>query len=153
MNVFWLIALLPHFVITLLTVAGIVGLLVASFVGKVPFIKQYNLPIKIVSLVMLVCGIYLQGAAGYKAATDKAVAELQTKLAKAEAQSAKTNTEIVEKIVKDTQVIHEKGKTVTQYVDREIVKYDDKCELPAEVIRAHNAAATLDPSKLGGDKK
>lgn len=153
MNIFWLIALLPHFVITLLTVAGIVGLLVASFVGKVPFIKQYNLPIKIVSLVMLVCGIYLQGAAGYKAATDKAVAELQTKLAKAEAQSAKTNTEIVEKIVKDTQVIHEKGKTVTQYVDREIVKYDDKCELPAEVIRAHNAAATLDPSKLGGDKK
>ena len=153
MNIFWIIALLPHFVITLLTVAGIVGLLVASFVGKVPFIKQYNLPIKIVSLVMLVCGIYLQGAAGYKAATDKAVAELQTKLAKAEAQSAKTNTEIVEKIVKDTQVIHEKGKTVTQYVDREIVKYDDKCELPAEVIRAHNAAATLDPSKLGGDKK
>ena len=153
MNVFWLIAFLPHFVITLLTVVGIAGLLVASFVGKIPFIKQYNLPIKITSLVLLVCGIYLQGAAGYKAATDKAVSELTVKLAKAEVKSAQTNTEIVEKIVKDTQVIHEKGKTVTQYVDREVVKYDNKCELPAEVIKAHNAAATLDPSKLDGDKK
>jgi hypothetical protein len=153
MNVFWIIALLPHFVITLLIVAGIVGLLVASFVGKVPFIKQYNLPIKITSLVLLVFGIYLQGAAAYKASTDKAVSELQAKLAKAEVQSVKTNTEIVEKVVKDTQVIHEKGKTVTQYVDREIVKYDNKCELPIEVIKAHNAAATLDPSKLDGDKK
>lgn len=153
MNVYWLIALLPHFVITLLTVAGIVGLLVASFVGKIPFINQYNLPIKITSLVLLVCGIYLQGAAGYKASTDKAVAELQSKLDKAEAKSAVTNTEIVEKIVKDTEVIHEKGKTVTQYVDREVVKYDNKCELPNEVIKAHNAAATLDTSKLDGDKK
>jgi hypothetical protein len=153
MNVFWLIALLPHFVITLLIAAGVVGLLVASFVGKVTFIKQYNLPIKIVSLVLLVCGIYLQGAAGYKASTDKAVADLQVKLAKAEAKSAKTNTEIVEKIVTDTRVIRERGNTVTQYVDREIVKYDENCKLPVEVIRAHNAAATLDTGKLDGDKK
>ena len=153
MNVFWLIAFLPNFVITLLIAAGVVGLLVASFVGKVPFIKQYNLLIKITSLVLLVCGIYLQGAAGYKAGTDKAVAELQLKLAKAEAKSAQANTKIVEKIVKDTQVIHEKGKTITQYIDREIIKYDDKCKLPVEVIRAHNAAATLDSDKLDGEKK
>jgi len=153
MNVFWLIAFLPSFVITLLTVVGIVGLLVSSFVGKIPFIKQYNLPIKIASLVLLVCGIYLQGAAAYKASTDKAVAELQSKLTKAEAKSAKTNTEIVEKIVKDTQVIHDKGKTITEYVDREVVKHDQDCTIPVEVIRAHNAAATLDPGKLDGEKK
>jgi uncharacterized protein YacL len=153
MNVFWLIAFLPSFMITLLTVVGIVGLLVASFVGKIPFIKQYNLPIKIASLVLLVCGIYLQGAAAYKASTDKAVAELQSKLTKAEAKSAKTNTEIVEKIVKDTQVIHDKGKTITEYVDREVVKHDQDCTIPVEVIRAHNAAATLDPGKLDGEKK
>lgn len=153
MNVFWLIAFLPHFVITLLIVAGISGLLVSSFVGKIPFITQYNLPIKVFSLILLVGGVYLQGAAGYKAATDKAVAELKVKLAKAEAKSAQTNTEIVEKIVRDTQVIHEKGETITEYIDREIVKYDDKCELPVEVIRAYNAAATLDIDKLDGDKK
>lgn len=153
MNVFWLIALLPKVVITLLIAVGVIGLLVASFVGKVPLIKQYNLPIKIASSVLFVCGVYLQGALGYKEATDKAVAELQAKLAKAEVQSAKVNTQIVEKIVKDTKVIHEKGQTITQYVDREVVKHDQDCKLPVEVIKAHNAAATLDASKLDGDKK
>ena len=153
MNVFWLIAFLPYFVIPLLIAVGVAGILVASFVGKVPFIKQYNLPIKLVSLVLLVCGVYLQGASDYKAATDKAVSELQVKLAQAEAKSAQTNTEIVERIVRDTQVIRERGDTVTEYVDREVIKYDERCELPAEVIRAHNAAATLDPSKLAGEVK
>jgi hypothetical protein len=152
-NVFWLIELLPHFVITLLSVVGVVGLLVASFVGKIPFITQYNLPIKVVSLFLLLCGVYLEGASGYKAATDKTVAELRLKLAKAEAKSAQTNTEIVEKIIKDTKVIQKQGETITQYVDREVVKYDYKCELPIEVIRAYNAAATLDLDELEGDKK
>jgi hypothetical protein len=150
MNVFWLIAFLPHFVIPLLIVAGIVGLLAASFMSKVPLITQYNLPIKIVSLVLLVCGIYLQGASDYKAATDKAVSELQVKLAQAEAKSAQTNTEIVERIVQDTRVIRQQGETVIQYIDREVVRYDNTCEVPAEVIRAHNAAATLNADKLDG---
>jgi len=151
MNVLWIIAFLPHFVIPLLIVAGIVGLLAASLMSKVPLITQYNLPIKLVSLVLLVCGIYLQGALDYKAATDKEVSELQVKLAQAEARSAKTNTEIVERIVQDTRVIRQQGETIVQYVDREVVKYDNTCEVPAEVIRAHNAAATLDPARLDGE--
>ena len=150
MNVFWLIAFLPHFVIPLLIVAGIAGLLAASFASKIPFIAQYNLPVKLVSLVLLVCGIYLQGASDYKAATDKAVSELQVKLAQAEAKSAQTNTEIVERIVQDTRVIRQQGETVIQYIDREVVRYDNTCEVPAEVIRAHNAAATLNADKLDG---
>lgn len=150
MNVLWIIAFLPHFVIPLLIVAGIVGLLAASFMSKVPLIAQYNLPIKIVSLVLLVCGIYLQGASDYKAATDKAVLELQVKLAQAEARSAETNTEIVERIVQDTRIVREQGETIVQYVDREVVKYDNICEVPSEVIRAHNAAATLETDRLEG---
>jgi hypothetical protein len=151
MNVLWIIAFLPHFVIPLLIVAGIVGLLAASLMSKVPLITQYNLPIKLVSLVLLVCGIYLQGALDYKAATAKSVSELQVRLAQAEARSAKTNTEIVERIVQDTRVIRQQGETIVQYVDREVVKYDNTCEVPAEVIRAHNAAATLDPARLDGE--
>ena len=92
-------------------------------------------------------------ALAYKESTALAVAKLEKKLAEAEAKSQKTNVEIVEKIVKDTEIVRVKGKTVTEYIDREIVKYDNFCELPAEVIRAHNAAATMDPSKLESDKK
>lgn len=144
---------MPKWLIVAFIVVGVLGLLAAVFINKIPFIKQYNLPITLLAVVLLVSGVYLQGALAYKESTDLAVAKLEKKLAEAEARSAQTNTEIVEKIVKDTEVIRLKGKTITEYVDREIVKYDNKCELPREVIDAHNAAATMDLTKLEGDPK
>ena len=153
MNIYWLLTLLPVWIIHSVLVLGVLGLLVAFFVQRIPFVKTYGYLIKIVSSLLLVLGLFLQGALAYKESTALAVAELEKKLAEAEAKSQKTNVEIVEKIVKDTEIVRVKGKTITEYVDREIVKYENKCPLPVEVIRAHNAAATMDPSKLEGDKK
>lgn len=153
MNIYWLLAFLPVWIIHALFFVGVAGLLIAFFVQFIPFVNTYRYLIKIVSSLLLVLGLFLQGALAYKESTALAVAKLEKKLAEAEAKSQKVNVEIVEKIVKDTEVVRVKGKTVTQYVDREVVKYENKCELPAEVIRAHNAAATMDPKKLEGDKK
>lgn len=153
MNIYWLLALLPTWIIHSLLGLGVLGMLVAFFVQRIPFVKTYGYLIKLVSALLLVIGLYLTGALAYKESTALAVAKLEKKLAEAEAKSQKTNVEIVEKIVKDTEVVRLKGKTVTQYVDREVVKYDNKCELPSEVIKAHNAAATMDPTKLEGEKK
>lgn len=153
MNIYWLLTLLPVWIIHSVLGLGVLGLLVAFFVQRIPFVKTYGYMIKIVSSILLVLGLFLQGALAYKESTALAVAKLEAKLAKAEAKSQKTNVEIVEKIVKDTEVVRVKGKTITEYVDREVVKYNNVCPLPSEVIRAHNAAATMDPSKLEGDKK
>jgi uncharacterized protein YacL len=153
MNIYWLLTLLPVWIIHSVLGLGVLGLLIAFFVQRIPFVKTYGYLIKIVSSILLVLGLFLQGALAYKESTALAVAKLEAKLAKAEAKSAQTNTVIVEKIVKDTEVIRTKGKTITEYVDREVVKYNNVCPLPSEVIRAHNAAATMDPSKLVGDKK
>ena len=94
----------------------------------------------------------MQGALAYKESTALAVATLEKELSEAKAKSAQTNTEIVEKIVKDTEVIRLKGETIIEYVDREISIYDKTCELPEEVIDAHNMAATLKVT-LEGEKK
>lgn len=153
MSIYWLIALMPKWLILTMIIVGVLALLAASFIGKVPFINQYNLPIKIVAGILIVCGVYLQGALAYKESTDKEVSDLKVKLAEAEAKGAKVNTEIVEKIVKDKEIIRLKGKTITEYVDREVPKYDNKCEIPSEVIKAHNAAATMDVTKLDGEPK
>ncbi len=143
MNIYWIIAFLPEWIIHSILGLGVLGLLVAFFVQFIPFVNTYKYFIKIASSILLVLGLFLQGALAYKQSTALAVAKLEAKLAKAEAESQKTNVEIVEKIVKDTEVIRLKGKTVTEYVDREVIKYDNKCELPLEVIKAHNMAATL----------
>jgi len=79
------------------------------------------------------------------------VAEVEAKLQAAEAQSAKENVKIVERVVKKTEYITRRGQDIVQYVDREIVKYDTKfapggqCEIPREFIQAHNRAAEAPP--------
>ena len=73
------------------------------------------------------------------------IAEMEKKIAKAEADSALTNIEIVEKIRVETQVIHEKGEQIIKYVNKEIVKYDHMCDLPEVVVTVHNAAALNKP--------
>jgi hypothetical protein len=40
-----------------------------------------------------------------------------------------------------TQVIREKGNEIIKYIDREVVKYDQMCEVPKEVINILNEAA------------
>jgi len=143
MSLYWILAFVPELAIHLTLAVGLVGLFVAAFVQRIPFISQYRFPIQLIALLLTLTGVYLEGALSYKQSVAVEVAELKKKLAEAEAKGAKVNTEIVEKIVKDTEVIRLKGKTITEYVDREVIKYNNKCELPKEVINAHNMAATL----------
>jgi uncharacterized protein YacL len=144
MSIFWILTFVPAFVFHLALIVGLIGLLVAAFAGRIPFISQYKLPIQLLAFALTIAAVFFQGALAYKHSVALEVAELKLKLQKAETKSVETNTEIVEKIVTDTKVIREKGQTITEYVDREIVKYDEKCEVPLEVINAHNMAATLD---------
>jgi len=143
MSLYWILTFVPELAIHLTLAVGLVGLFVAAFVQRIPFISQYRFPIQLIALLLTLTGVYLEGALSYKQSVAVEVAELKKKLAEAEAKGAKVNTEIVEKIVKDTEVIRLKGKTITEYVDREVIKYNNKCELPKEVINAHNMAATL----------
>lgn len=75
------------------------------------------------------------------------VAEMEAKVAAAEAQSSEENIKIVTKIKYKKKIIHEKGDEIIKYIDREIVKYDVKfapggmCEIPKEFLDALNKAA------------
>jgi membrane protein implicated in regulation of membrane protease activity len=143
MSIFWILTFVPTFVFNLALIVGVLGLLVAAVAGRVPFISQYKLPIQLLAFALTIVAVFFQGALAYKNSVAVEVAELKLRLQKAETKSVETNVEIVEKIVTDTQVIREKGQTITEYVDREVSVYNDRCILPKEVINAHNMAATL----------
>ncbi len=69
------------------------------------------------------------------------VKEVEAKLAVAEAESAKENTKIVEKVVTKRELVRVQGNEIVKYVDREVVKYDENCKIPDPVVEAHNKAA------------
>jgi hypothetical protein len=144
----WILSYLPDFVTHIIFTIGVVGTIIGFVLGFIPFIATYKLPIQIISIIVLSFGLYLEGGLAEQAIWQLKVKELETKVAKAETESQKVNTEVITKILTKKQVIKEKGDDIVQFIDREIVKYNNICEIPEIVITTHNAAAKNDPTLL-----
>ena len=145
----WMLAFVPDavlaWVINTILIAGVVGFAASFFFGFVvrwlPAIAPYRMIIQIVSIVLLVAGVYFKGGYGVEMAWRARVAEMEAKVKVAEEKSKQANQEIKTvyvdkvKIVKETQVvIQEKIKNVE-------VKIDAQCKVAPEAIVILNEAA------------
>jgi predicted mannosyl-3-phosphoglycerate phosphatase (HAD superfamily) len=121
----------------------VIGFLVTYLLRFIPIgpLYVYKTPIQIVSVLLIMLGTYMSGAISNEEAWQARVKEMEVKVAEAEAKAAKENVKIVEKIIVKTEVVREKGNEIIKYVDREIVKFDSKCEIPKEVVNVVNKAA------------
>ena len=137
----WIIQVLPDWVFHTLLAVGILGTIAGFVLGTIPLIKKYLLPIRIISPIILSLALLLEGALLDNQMWQLRVAEVEAKLAKAEAESAKANTKLVEKA--NAKVAKQKEKTIVvkQYITREVTKYDNQCVIPKEFVKAHNDAA------------
>jgi hypothetical protein len=130
----WILQWLPDWFFYAAFLGG-VGAFVASY-----FIPLYKSIIQLVSALIIVLSAYMCGGiADNKEWLDK-TKELEIKVALAEAQSAKETVKIVNKVVKQKEVITQKGDDIIHYIDKEVVKYDNTCVLPKEFIEAINKA-------------
>lgn len=143
----WIISFLPDTVIHLAVIAGILGIVAGFFLGFIPFVGQYKLPIQVISIAVLAFALYLEGGLAQKEKYDAMVADYKIKIAEAEAEALEINLEVVQKVVTRTEVVKEKGKDIIKYIDRKVVEHDSKCEIPHVVIEIHNAAAKNEPIK------
>ena len=146
----WMLAFIPDaflaWIINTILITGIIGFAASFFFGYVvrwlPAIAPYHLLIQVVSIVLLVAGVYFKGGYSVEMAWRERVAELEAKVAISEQKSKEVNEKIVTvykdrvKIVKETQVvIQEKIKTVE-------VKIDSQCKITADTVDILNQAAT-----------
>lgn len=142
----WLLTFFPYWVFDLALIVGILGLATSYFIKFVPFINTYRLPLQLTALALTVAAVWFQGGIANDQQWEAKVAELQKQVLVAEARSAETNTEIVTKVVKQTQVIRERGDTITKYIDREVVRdqqviqFIENCEIPDIIVDTHNKA-------------
>ncbi len=137
----WIINWLPEFIVHLIFLAGVVGTIAGFVLGFIPLISKYKLPIQIISLILLSLGVYLEGGLAEKAKWELRVKEMEAKVAQAETKSAIVNTEIVEKVITQKQIVKVKGDKVIEYIDREVKVFDNTCTVPEIAIKAHNMAA------------
>jgi len=147
----WILHFLPDAVIlwicNIVLLAGIALTATAFFIKRIPVINQYRIPAQVLGIALLVIGVYWRGGYAIEQEWRERVAAVEARVAAAEAQSREENTKIVTKVVTKTQVIRTRGADIVKYVDREIVRYNEKfakggiCEIPQEFIKAHNSAA------------
>ena len=139
----WIFTFLPTWVFHAILGAGALALLAGMFFGFIPFVSKYQIPVKVVGFTLLAFGLFLEGGLHDNMTWQARVAEMELKVAAAEVESAKENTKIVEKVVKQTEFVKSKGKDVIRYIDREVTKYDNTCIIPKEFVKAHNDAAEM----------
>lgn len=142
----WILHFLPDSLILLATnlllLLGVLIALAGVVAHKIPVFWRYQIPFKIVGLVLLAGGVYLRGGYGVEMAWRDRVAEVEAQLEEAKKQSSLVNEKIVEKVVYRNKVIKEQGETIIQKIDN-IITVEKDCRVPQEAIDVHNEAARM----------
>jgi len=137
----WILSFLPTWIFHYVVCAGALAILFSTFLGFIPLIRQYKIILHYVGIALLALGIFFEGAIYNNEAWVARVKEMEAKVALAEEQSKDANTKLEAKTQKTVIQLVEKKRVLKQYIDREIVKYDNSCTIPNEFIEAHNKAA------------
>lgn len=146
----WLLHFLPdsfiQFIVHAILLIGVVGVFLSFFVINrilmaFPILSRYVTVAQIVSAIVLVSGVYFEGGYSAEMQWRERVREMESKVAKAEEESAKATAELNKLAKSKKTVIEENHKTVIEYINKEIVKINESCKVPQEVINALNAAA------------
>ena len=138
----WILKWLPDWIFYVVLLAGVIGY-IATYLLRfipIPMVYMYKTPIQLVSIALIVIGTFMSGAIHDNQAWLDRVQEMEEKVAKAEQESKEANDKINEKIENTKVKIVEKQVVLKQYVDREIVKYDNTCTIPKEFIDVYNKA-------------
>jgi hypothetical protein len=146
----WMLSFVPDsfllYIVNAILIAGAIGTFLTFFilhriVRWVPAIAPYHLILQIISIVLLVIGVYLKGGYGVEMEWREKLRIAEERVKAAEEQAKVVNEKIVTvykdrvKVVTDTKiVIQEKIKEVEKLIDA-------KCEVAPEAVNLHNAAA------------
>ena len=147
----WILHFLPDsfiiFVVYAVLALGATLTAVSYLIKYIPFISQYKLPARIAGIMFLICGVYFYGGYSTEMQWRARVAEMQEKVKIVEKKIVVTNTKIQTKVVEKIKVVKEKEKGQIQYIEKEIVKYNDQCTIPKEFVKVLNEASS---SPYGG---
>lgn len=141
----WIVSLIPDSVliwfINILLVVGLAGVIAGFFIKFIPFVNQYKLPVQIVSIILLVAGVYFKGGYATEMAWRDKVKAAEERAALAEAQAKETNVKIQTKIIEKIKVVKEVEVINRDRIVKEKEYIDKECKVPEVAVDIHNDAA------------
>jgi hypothetical protein len=137
----WLFNFLPDWIFHLVVFAGVLGLLASTFFGFIPFISKYTLPVKVVSILLLVVGVWFEGGLSNNQAWMDKVHELEKKVAEAEAKSAEANSKLISQIAAKNKEIAEVQTKLKLKIKEAASVIDSECKVSTYAIDIINESA------------
>jgi ABC-type uncharacterized transport system permease subunit len=140
----WILHFLPDnllaWILHLIFLVGLIGSILGFFLQYIPGIIQFRIPIKIISTVLLLSGIYFEGSYMTEMIWRDRVAEVEARIAIAEAKSQEVNVVIQEKIIEKIKVVKEQV-----IVNHNIIKthkeiINAECKIPDVAFQVYNTA-------------
>ena len=146
----WILAFLPDaflaYIVNAILIAGAIGTFFTFFilhkvVRWVPAIAPYHLILQIISIVLLVAGVYLKGGYGVEMEWREKLRIAEERVKAAEEQAKVVNEKVVT-VYKDRVKVVTETKFVIQEKIKEVEKIiDAQCKVAPEAVDIHNAAA------------
>lgn len=130
----WILKFTPDWFFSLLFFVSILAYFILDATKKYPSYKP-------VVAIVLLFSVYMTGMVSNNNHWLQKVAELEKQVLALEVNSTKANNEISNNITRSSADTKNKTQSIIQYIDREVVKYDQSCVLPKEALEAINKAA------------
>jgi uncharacterized membrane protein len=137
----WVVKYLPEWFFTFCIIIGSFGIIATYFVKFIPFLYRYLIPVQLLSIVLVIIGIYFSGAAAHEAKWKTEVDKLKNDILiaeeKARTASAKIEYVFLDRIqkVKDVQVV------VQEKLQDIKINLDSTCKVTPEAVDLVNSAA------------
>lgn len=142
----WAFSLIPdaimHWIINILIIAGVLGAIAGFFLKFIPFVTKYRLATQIVSILLLVLGVWLKGGESERLVWQKRVADLEEKVKIAEKKADDASKKIQIRVVEKVKIIRENAGQLASEAGAAITpEMNAQCVIPKESANKFNQAA------------
>ena len=137
----WLLSFIPDFVYHLLLLASVIAFGACYILKMVPFISTNVEIIRIISIVVMIFSVWMEGGIVNEAKWKARVAELELKVAVAEKKAAEANSKIETVYVDRVKVVKEIQYVNQTRINKDADKLDSTCKIDPEAIEILNQAA------------
>ena len=139
----FLTPLVFHFIVSIGLLLLIVTLLFDAipFLNKAPGLATYKVPAQVVAILLLVIGVYFEGAISNQEKWEKKVAEAEAEVLQLQIESGRLNLKLSEKLAAYETVREEKKNVITKIIQNTVTNYDTQCKLSNSFVGVHNSAS------------
>lgn len=141
----WLPAALLIWIVNLILTVGIIGTAITYFselfLKYMPWLTPHKMIVQIISLVLLVAGVYFKGGVAVETEWRAKVKEAELKVAQAEDKANKANLKLEEEREKKNKVITQTKVVIQERIVEREAQLNENCVVPPEAISILNDAA------------